>query len=78
VRARQERYTEPVTNKKNSYHSLFRKHYGKRPLTGPRPRCENDKKMELKKIDVSMDWFLFAHQWLFIMMNRGFSERWIS
>jgi len=29
-------------------------------------------KMELKKIDVSMDWFLFAHQWLFNMMNIRF------
>jgi len=64
---RQERYTEPVKNKKNSYHSLFRKHQGKRPLKGP--RCEDDMKMEPKKIDMSMDWFLFAQQWLFNMMN---------
>jgi hypothetical protein len=29
---------------------------------GPRPRHEDDVKMELKKIDVSMDWFLFGQQ----------------
>jgi len=69
MRARQERYTEPVSNQKNSYYSLFRKQQGKRPLKGPRPRCEDDMKMELKKVDVSMGWFLFAQQWLFNMMN---------
>jgi hypothetical protein len=69
MRARQERYTEPVTNKKKLYHSLFRKHQVKRPLKGPGPRCEDDMKMELKKIDMSMDWFLFAQQLLFNMMN---------